>query len=429
MRCFTAQLWVICVALILSGVLVGCSKVARGDIIPSPKPAQLPPAPEFDSIHMIDREIGWAQNAGAVFLANDWVSRDKAIWRTTNCGQSWTQVLCASPATTGTVSAFFLGSTKGWVAAADDSTNVTIFRTKDGGKSWTRSQLRAPQIIHDSCLSFTRADQGWLMLIPDHGMNSSPGDLYRTRDGGAHWRKVNSTGASPHAWIWEEAALPEFEHLHPYLVCGGATAFRNDSTGWVCGSLASTTPGFLFIPPDGGLNWQLQHLSLPASFQPGRMEPIGLPQFFQRDTDEGIVPAQYHPDDSHASNFCTLIYRTHDGGLNWQPTTPVKFCGVWSFITVKKGWIWSPEPHNTGSTAPVKGTLYRTEDGGVLWKPTGTEKGLEQYLTQGEDIVQLEFVDGEYGWAVARDGHNLTQLLKTTDGGRTWNATERKMQQ
>ncbi len=65
-------------------------------------------------------------------------------------------------------------------------------------------------------------------------------------------------------------------------------------------------------------------------------------------------------------------------------------------------------------------TLYRTEDGGVSWKPTGTEKGLEQYLTQGEDIVQLEFVDGEYGWAVAHDGHNLTQLLKTTDGGSSW---------
>ncbi|PYK61634.1 MAG: hypothetical protein DME21_08545, partial [Verrucomicrobia bacterium] len=272
-------------------------------------------------------------------------------------------------------------------------------------------------------------DEGWLMLIPDRAMNSSPGDLYRTRDGGAHWRKVNSTGASPHGWIWEEAALPAFEHRHPYLVCGGATAFRNDSTGWVWGSLASTAPSFLFITRDGGLNWQLQRLSLPASFQPGWTEPIGLPQFFQPDTDEGIVPAQYHPADSHASNFCTLIYSTHDGGLNWQPTTPVKFCGVWSFITVKRGWIWSPGPHSTGSTAPVKGTLYRTDDGGASWRPLNAEKSLEEYLTHGEDIVQLDFVDDEYGWAIARDSHNLTQLLKTTDGGGAWNATKTKMQQ
>ncbi len=418
----------ICFALILGGVLLGCSNAARGDIIPSSKRAQVPPVPEFDSIHMIDREIGWAQNAGAVFLTNDWVFRDKAIWRTTNGGQSWTQVLCASPATTGTVSAFFLGSTKGWVAAADDSTNVTIFRTKDGGKSWIRSQLRAPQIIHDSCLSFTRADQGWLMIIPDHGMNSSPGDLYRTSNGGADWQLVNSTGASPRGWIWEEAALPDFNNKHPYLICGGPITFQNDSIGSMYGSLASTAPGYLFITRDGGRNWQVQRPSLPASLPSGRMDPIGLPRFFQPDSNQGILPAEFHPTNGDSTNFATMIYSTHDGGLNWQPTTPVKFCGVWSFISVKKGWIWSPEPHNTGSTAPVKGTLYRTEDGGVSWKPTGTEKGLEQYVTQGEDIVQLEFVDGEYGWAVARDGHNLTQLLGTTDGGKTWTAIEPRIQ-
>ena len=45
---------------------------------------------------------------------------------------------------------------------------------------------------------------------------------------------------------------------------------------------------------------------------------------------------------------------------------------------------------------------------------------MEDYLTRGADIVRLDFVDDEYGWAIARDGHNLTQLLKTTDGGVTW---------
>ena len=88
----------------------------------------------------------------------------------------------------------------------------------------------------------------------------------------------------------------------------------------------------------------------------------------------------------------------------------------------------SAEAHNTGSTTPVKGTLYRTDDGGTSRGPVKAEKSLEEYLTHGEEIVQLEFVDDEYGWAIARDGHNLTQLLKTTDGGRTWNATKTKLQ-
>lgn len=58
----------------------------------------------------------------------------------------------------------------------------------------------------------------------------------------------------------------------------------------------------------------------------------------------------------------------------------------------------------------------------MSWQPAGTGKGLERYLTHGEDIVQLDFVDTECGWAVARDGHNFTQLLHTTDGGQTWSA-------
>ena len=251
------------------------------------------------------------------------------------------------------------------------------------------------------------------MLIPDHGMNSSPGVLYRSSDSGAHWLQVNSTEGS--------------QKRHGYLICGGEIAFRDDSTGWVRGSLTTTDPSLLFATRDGGRNWQVQRLSLPASFEQGRMEPNGLPRFFQRDSNEGILPAEYYPTDGYSTNFSTVIYRTRDGGLSWQPTTPVKFSGICSFISVRKGWMWSPEPHNTGSSAPVKGTLYRTDDGGISWRPAGTGKSLEQDLTHGEDVAQLDFVDGEYGWAIAPHAPNLTKLLHTTDGGDTWSAIPTKV--
>jgi len=422
---------VLCLALVLSGGLLAFANTAQSNpIADRPQSNQSLRTLEYDSVHMIDRVNGWAQNAWAVLATNDWIFNDKAVWRTTNGGESWNQVLDASPAETGNISAFFQDSKTAWVAVANESTNVTVLRTTDGGQSWTRSQLHQSWIIDNTWLSFCGKDQGWLMLSPDHGMNSSPGILYRTGNGGADWQLVNSTAASPPDWNPEDATYPGFDNRHPFLICGGTIAFQNNLIGSMWGSLASTTPSYLFVTQDGGLNWQVRHLSLPAAFQLGGMRPIGLPQFFHPDINKGILPAEYQPtNNSDSTNFATVIYHTQDGGLNWQPTTPVKFSGVWSFITVRKGWIWSPEPHNTGSTAPVKGTLYRTEDGGVSWKPTGLEKGLEQYLTQGEDIVQLDFVDEEHGWAIARDGHNLTQLLHTTDGGETWVSTEKMASQ
>jgi len=124
MRCWIAQLWVICVALILSAVLLGCSNVARGDIVP--KPAQLPAAPEFDSLQMIDRENGWAKRAAAVFRTNTWVFDANDILRTTDGGRSWKCVLSASPKDK--LAPFFYDSETAWVTAVfDEPSNVTVF--------------------------------------------------------------------------------------------------------------------------------------------------------------------------------------------------------------------------------------------------------------------------------------------------------------
>ncbi len=192
--------------------------------------------------------------------------------------------------------------------------------------------------------------------------------------------------------------------------------------------MASTTPGFLSITRGGGRTWQVQSLPLPSSLHVGKIEPIGLPLFFGRNRQEGILATEFCPADNASAGVATVIYTTRDGGSHWGTTTPVKFLGVCAFITAGKGWMWSAEPRSTGATAPVKGTLYRTEDGGNSWVPLEAKKGLEEYLTHGESIVQLDFVDDRDGWAIARDACNLTQLLLSTDGGQTWNVVPLKVQ-
>jgi photosystem II stability/assembly factor-like uncharacterized protein len=399
---------------------------ASGNPIPyRPRTNQSPGRPEFKSIHMIDRENGWGQNATTIFKTNDWAFEENAILKTTNGGQSWKSVLCASP--DDDVASFFYDTNTAWVAAVfDESSNVTILCTTDGGKSWTHADLCQPQSIQyiQGCfLSFPDTDNGWLMLIPDHGMNSMPGDLFRTDDGGANWQLVKSTdepdGDDP------DGTKPGFADRHPYLICSGSIAFQNTTNGWLLGSMTTTTRAFLIVTRDKGLNWQVKQFPVPPSLHDGRIEPEELPHFFGN---EGIVGTSFVPNDNDSTNFYMVVYHTHDGGETWQPSTPVKFDGVWNFISSKKGWMWSPEPRSSTSIAPVKGILYRTDDGGETWKPLQAENGLEKYLTHGENIVQLDFVDEDCGWAIAQDEHNLTQLLQTTDSGQTWNAVQTKMQ-
>jgi photosystem II stability/assembly factor-like uncharacterized protein len=403
---------------------IGGGYYSAGNPIPAHSHPQSGPA--FQSIHMSDSQNGWAQEASAICKSNRWEFGSNAILRTTNGGLSWKCVLDASPKEK--LTPFFYDLETAWVADVfDDATNMTLFRTRDGGRSWLRSELHQGYHIIDACLCFLDKGVGWLMLIPDHGMNSSPGDLYRTDDSGAHWQRVNSTTRNPKSS--DNYAEANLNRRQPYLLFGGSIAFRDVSTGWLCGSMTSTTPGFLSATRDGGRAWRVQSLPLPSSLQEGSIEPIGLPRFFGRKGKEGILVTEFCPADNASAGLATVIYSTRDGGSHWGPTTPVRFLGVCDFVTTGKGWMWSAEPRSTGSTAPVKGTLYRTEAGGNSWVPLEAKKGLEEYLIHGESIVQLDFVDDRHGWAIARDACNLTQLLQSTDGGQMWNIVPTKVEQ
>ena len=385
--------------------------------------------PRFDFIRMFDRQQGWAQNAPADFPTNDWRHVNSPILRTTNGGLSWETVLRANA--NEQVTAFFLDTTTAWaVSVYDGETNVTVLQTRHGCP-WEHGEVSQAGSIQNVSLSFSDQDTGWLMLIPDHGMSTMPGMLYDTRDGGAYgvddWRLVNRTGDWPNAE--DNRASIEFAAPHPCLPCGGAVVWRDPTNGWLRGHFETTSPYFLFRTGDAGRNWQVQTLPPPAGSPAGRMEPDRLPQFFPGDGLTGILGAEFHPDDVDATNHYKVIYATHDGGVNWRPTTPVKDGSAWNFITDQQGWMWSEEPHDLRATMPGKGVLNYTEDGGLTWRPVPTDHGLATRLTPREDVVQLDFVDSDCGWALVREGNGrATRLPQTTDGGRTWREPPRKMQ-
>ena len=352
---------------------------------------------------MFNRQIGWGRGA-------------KGVLRTIDGGQSWQTVLLTAPRQP--VGCFFYDANTAWAAVGvmDDATNATIFRTTDAGKTWQYAEISEVSPILECLWSFPSKTSGWLMVVPDHGMNSEPGTLFHSVDSGQTWQKVNSG-----QWFDEKDSLKsENEWSQPHLPFCGSILFRNNSAGWLVGSYTTTTRSYLFSSSDGGKNWKGQSLPFPASFgESGRMTPSGLPRFFPSDGKKGVIRGTFVPQNPDSTNVPTVIYHTRDAGKTWQPGEPI-FGGdcASSFYSATEGWLWRNE--SPGNSRLAQGTLFRTRDGGVSWTEIKAQKSLADVVKPDLRVGQLEFVDDQCGWAVARGNSLPAQFFRTGDGGKTW---------
>lgn len=392
------------VAFVALGIFVsltGCTTTSSGNP-PNPQIGSMSNQPSpalksqqlfFSSLQMFSETKGWALGGGTIL-------------RTADGGQQWADVKPRGFPDGPRFAAQFLDADTGWVAAWNGSSSrVSVFRTSNGGQTWRSAGVPVKTNgaeVYPVSLSFVDAQRGWMMVEPDHGMNSSPGQLLATRDGGESWSELASTDG-------EKGGLP----------FGGLIAFRNASDGWLVGAQVSTINRSMFATHDGGRTWGEEHLALPPGLTGGTLDFTSPPKFFSSNGKDGILPVTFVPDSHKANEYATIVYFMRDGGRNWG--APRKLGGTPEFITMTDAWRWQSEPRDSGSTAPVKGELYRTRDGGQSWTPINPDQNLSQYLQEGFDVAQLDFVTDQVGWALLwSPGGRESKVLKTADGGDTW---------
>jgi photosystem II stability/assembly factor-like uncharacterized protein len=98
--------------------------------------------------------------------------------------------------------------------------------------------------------------------------------------------------------------------------------------------------------------------------------------------------------DDPFSNKRSYLYRTQDGG------------GSWAINDYPGGML---EFINPDVILALGRTIYVSRDGGAHWQ------AVKAVAWDG----QFSFVDDMIGWAVARS-EGATALVRTTNGGRTW---------
>jgi photosystem II stability/assembly factor-like uncharacterized protein len=340
-------------------------------------------------VQMVDASTGWAE-------ADRRTQAGSLILRTADGGSTWTDVTPPIPAPSflqpsGLGKAIFLDSERAWVQSygwqpyGDDSLSYLLWYTSDGGQSW--DQRTRPTLYGDyTVLHFIDDRHGWEMSEEYAGAGSSWFTLLSTRDGARSWSTL-------------------LDDAYAHYELSADMAFFNSRTGLMAlpiDSRRDISRPFVKWTHDGGATWEEQFLPPPAE-NPSLFEAEGLEIFCGTSSPRlysirsAVVEMtcedyQYEP----AGSF---LYTTTDAGRNWL-SMPFPG-GSTMFLNAEVGLALGSE-------------IYRTGNGGKTWIRTGSAPG----------DGSLSFVDENQGWALVRIDDSVT-LLRTADGGRTWQELQR----
>jgi photosystem II stability/assembly factor-like uncharacterized protein len=233
----------------------------------------------------------------------------------------------------------FLDKKKGWLIAASDDHNYSLFTTSDGGVAWSEiTSLPIDAGWSPQSIQFTDTQNGWIAIKNLTRNNFSIGRVLRTFDGGISWQSLD-------------------------LPIGEAIRFTTTDIGWIAGGVGGNE---FFQTQDSGLTWHPVSLHLPEDTELN----ISLPYFY--DPTCGILPVINLADDgTHLT-----LYTTHDSGETWElmntyPDIPEGLTTV-NFITPQIGWgtsnIGTCQTINDVKDCNIQTKLWRTQDGGLNWE-------------------------------------------------------------
>jgi photosystem II stability/assembly factor-like uncharacterized protein len=329
-------------------------------------------------LHFVDLQHGWACGNGGV------------TYRTTDGGASWSFEPVGTQATLSSI--VFVDTQRGWTLDIDGR----IYRTINGGLDWT---LQWDADAYLSTLQFFDADEGWaiggdtFLHTVDAGQTWTPanvpagtwshgarfanrlhgiavgeyGNVVISGDGGQSWTQIAPIGSGPRLW--------DVESLSP-------------TTSVYCGET-----GIAALTSTGGASW--------TSLQSG-----GAGSTHGLDAVDGLR--------AWAANDGGEILRTTDGGAHWQRIAVAGFDNYGrlddvDFADAQRGWAVGRHEVFGGGF----GKIVRSLDGGLTWN--------EQFVVPEGYFEAVEALDASTAFALGQVPLGPRFVLRTTNGGQTWN--------
>ncbi len=389
-------------------------------------------------------DLFFYDSSGAVYAATNPSINGKALYRSTDGGNSWTAILGGYLAVRAFASrssgAIYIG---GQGVGGSGPEGPGVLRTTNYGATWDtlNTGLQSPNI---SGFAIGGADTLFATSAWD-----GPG-IYRTVDGGGHWETKSVGISESYVWCILQTPANELfvgaENTGVYRSLDRAehwTCVSKALTSQVIRSLVSTTSGVLlvgtegdgiFLSTDQGETW-----SIPAS---------GLGS-------ESVWTLARDSSGHVFAGTSTGIYRSSDGGSNWASVYGIPPGDAGGFIISiaagPDGFIYAAERDyrllrstdaglswQTLTNAPTDrsyypiiatrdnvivlgtllGGLYRSTDSGLSWLPADNLGG----MTSASIYSMVADYAGDVFAGGSVTSPPFYSLYKSTDQGRVWNA-------
>lgn len=291
-------------------------------------------------------------------------------------------------------SVFFTNENTGYITGYNETTPDYaaigyILKTSDGGNTWSAIKTNSESINWLSSVYFSGLNTGYVAgYKPETGAL-----LLKTIDGGINWNQITLDTAG-------SLRLSAAYFKDSYT--GYLTGYKNRSFGgeWI-GTIIKTV--------DGGNSWSESDISNPRDMV---LNSISFPE-----ANTGYLAGEILG--GYISNG--VLLKTTDGGATWSDNPVSLRCAFKSIYFTDKntGFGVGEKIIGTGES-----TLVKTTNGGITWSevtlPTNSQITLNS----------IAFADASTGYAVGSQIYRVSggikfcaAILKTTDGGASWNLT------
>jgi photosystem II stability/assembly factor-like uncharacterized protein len=403
---------ILCLALVLGGVLFGCSTVSE----PPAVVAKRASASEtlILEVRMLDVGNGWA-----LAQSGHGVNFRHLLLHTADGGASWTDgtphgILDGADIK----NIYFLDSRHGCVSVCcRKKEGDCLLLTTNGGKSWTQVAIPFHITTGLGC-HFFNPDHG-IASEADGGLGSSYVRFFETHDGGKNWKPVIII---PPDGIPQPTWPPGTIQL--CSMCRDTISYYPPTNVIIThGDMGDEQPkGIvrLSISTNLGESWRDLNLPLPSEKYHDGLVACEPPVFL--DNKHGWLPA--HIVKENANNTVAwnvmVFYTTDDGGQTWTPKPGIIEGNTRSFGGERQiNFVPAKNVFLHGGAH-----LYVTHNGAKSWQTIKPNIDFDRTISNG-GVSQIDFVDARHGWAVIYDTFNYFPfdkyyLYKTSDGGATW---------